>query len=279
MNWVRLSGCALLVACSAAADRSGPGFGEITTVRHFTETPVALDLGRVIPRGEFTESYLVWTMTRFATFQKDKHRLSRLALSFRDSDLAIEYGIGVENFNPADYNGVWNRQHCLAEVLCINGSASGYVKVGERVAFVQILGEHDPRLIKAGHSTVRLVSFQLTVPERLTLDNFPYGSDKDLVEFAGYADPLPDISDAEQALAELRTSLGTKHVILTIRSDTAFGGGGGPPLDVFHPPFPDVPLTIYQSRPYLSCGETRRDVVLDPCIVSRPQEGLHGFPR
>jgi hypothetical protein len=222
-------------------------------VRSVQLGPFAYDLAIVIPQGEFREDAVLSKLGNFALQQQSRHKLSRMTIALSGSDL--RYALPTEApYVPGNYGRDWSAHRFVAQAWCVNGAASAMVKFGESVKYFQLLGKSDPSIIKIGERSVKLASFRIsggTGTDQLYSLESPTASQ--LVRFYAVAKPMLSLPEAERLLAVLRSSFSTEDVGVIVRPDSAFGENGGPVLDVFHPPYPDLSEEAYVATSYIVC--------------------------
>ena len=227
---------AILMLCPGMAD----------DVRYTRLSPAAYDLASIITKDEFTENQLVARFRDFARLHATRHKLSRLSVALETESLSTalpEMGLrqtGWSYLNPVSFNGSLNRSISVAQVLCLNGSATAFIKYGESVRKVQVLGNKDPREFFIEGIRVYLVTFAIHAQSR-GLDH--------LVIYAE-SQPLPSVAQARAFQAALIAAVGTESVAVMVRSDPMFWGMYG---DIFQIPFPDISREKYMSTPYVNC--------------------------
>jgi len=257
--------CCLLFAFAALS----PG----EDVEFFNVSRSAYDLGIVLPRNQFNEAKLAARLSAFASSQTTRHTLSRLSIASSEIDLrAVIPGRSLGFENPSLASGKWNQDLFAAQVLCINGMASAYLKFGNSVKLVQLLGNRDPRnLVVSGH-LVRLVSFSI-IGGGGGFDQLTTRGEEAPVELYVEAKPLLSQSDTEQLTIQLLRDLKLEKVLVVVRSDSLFGDFGGPSFDIFHPPFLNVQEAIYRRTPYVSCiARMKAGKTEQSCETTTPEQ-------
>jgi hypothetical protein len=238
----------------------------------------AYDLATLFPKGEFREDRVLARLKNFVMQQESRHKLSRMTIAFRTSDLY--YALPKDSdYIPNNYGRDLSAKQFVAQAWCLNGQASAMVKLGENVKYVQLLGDRDPRTIKVGERLVRPTSFLIgggTRGDQLSSLESPKGAE--LVRFFAVARPMLSVLEAEQLLATLRSAVRSEQVAVIVRPDAIFSPNGGPYLDVFHPPFPDLSEEAYMATPYIVClpeSETARKkgATQRVCEVTKPTPG------
>jgi hypothetical protein len=238
----------------------------------------AYDLAILIPREQFTKDQVLQKMRSFATQQKSRHRLSRLTISFRESDLF--YALPEEEFHyrQADYDRQWSDERYVGQVWCFNGEAHAFVKMGSDIAEYQLLGQMNSREFALDGRQVRLVSFRIssgTRTEQLYSLSNPTG--EELVTFYAASDPLLTVAQSERVLTILKAALPGARVALIVRPDSVFSLVGGPPLDIFHPPYPHITKETFDSLSFISCfPDNSRSSVDKSCKIAGAVGRLQG---
>jgi hypothetical protein len=185
---------------------------------------VTYDLGTLLTPGAFTERRLMGRLEAFASNQIARHKISRLTVSLKQDDLVYARpGLTLMFENPKIFNGSWNRQNSIAQVLCLNGRASALLKYGESVKHLQILGDRDPRELTVDGQAVHLVSFAIR-NGNISLDQLSSSQSSNAwITIYVQTNPLLSIAQAEHLLTALDGMLGTDAVELVVRSDPISG--------------------------------------------------------
>lgn len=225
-------------------------------VRYIRLNPVAYDLGVLVPKDEFSVTRIRGRLQAFGLSQASRHQLSRLTIGLRETDLRSALpSEGLPYENPGIYNGQWDRDNDVAQVLCLDGMASGYIKVGDSIHKFQISGTSDPRDLSIDGRYARLVSFKIS--NGPGLDQIS-AHDESTVYFFIQARPGFSVADARQIWDRLASLTRTYDIFVYIRTDSIFVYHEGPKFDVFQTPFPNVPEATYRASPFIICGPQAR---------------------
>ena len=193
----------------------------------------------------------------FVSLHRNKHNLSRFTVTYlRGMDIAPLFGdIGEDDPSLSylrRYDAAWNREYSLAEVWCLRGVCSAFLKFGESIKYLQFMGDHDPREVMVDHHVVRLISFSLTVPDPSITPDEKYQG----ISVFAVAEPLVTVPQAARLYTGLKSAIGTEAVVLVIKTQPFFNAYAGPLFDSFHQPIPAPRL----KSPYIVCrSEPRSD--------------------
>jgi hypothetical protein len=227
-------------------------------VQYIRVNAAAYDLAVVVTPVEFSPGRIQGRMEAFAGSQATRHKLSRLTLAPRDVYLGWALPAGDGSYVNPNFARTLSRQQSVAQVICLDGIASGFIKLGNVVTSIQVRGKKDPRDLSLDGKRVQLISFQIMNGGGVGLDQMPGPGTQAMLEFYVKSSPMISVAEARQVWSKLAASVGLTNIFLYVRPDTLFVAWGGPRFDVFHLPFPDVPKAVYLDVPYVTCAPGRK---------------------